>query len=473
MSPLGQFLDEVDRAGIPHVSWKNNHELDAYLAGRGDLDLFVAPDYRTAFFVQAQIHGWLELENPIARYPFLVHFFKVAGSGKIYHLHVYFRIITGESWIKEYLLPLEKFLLENRTRTTQSKIWVLNNTAQRYLFGLRHLLKGGSIVSRYLYWREINSYWREWKACDGDERWEADMGPVALSGFRTGARLRADKIALPTLWAAIRLRWALLPFLRVAPWSLPGRRIFSFCKRLYNKLVLKRKKIFPRSGLVIAISGVDGAGKSTLLNEIYSVFSEFLTTRRFQLGRPQSVFVDKVYHLVARRSSVVSLTNIDLSPERIFQPSLIRCLSAAVLALLRLRAARRALRAARRGCLVLVDRWPTAELSKMDGPRIIGVGDGPHFYHNILKSFERWAYSRMPQADVCIFLTVKLDTALARNRSRVKDKKESDEEISRRFIENENTSPIANKVIRLKNDADFVEVREELIKVVWSEIINH
>ena len=219
----------------------------------------------------------------------------------MYHLHVYFRVVTGESWLKEYALPLESFLLENRVRASTSGIWILNDAAQRYLFALRHLLKGGSVSSRWLYSKELESYRREWAACGGPVGWDPQKGPIALSGYVSKANLDRELIGLPALGPALLLRSSLWPFLRVAGWTLPLRRVASFLKRALNRIFWKRKKVFPQVGLVIAISGVDGAGKSTMLSVMREFFSGFLTVDSYQLGRPQGRILEFVRRLVAGR----------------------------------------------------------------------------------------------------------------------------------------------------------------------------
>ena len=467
-SSLVDFLAKLDCADIAYVSWKNNHELEDSLVGRGDLDLFIAPDNRSVFMSLATEDGWIELVNPVAHYPSVCHLYRVGLQSNVYHLHVYFRMITGESWLKEFELPLEDFLLENRQWSKDYGVWVLSNDAQKYLFGLRHLLKGGSVSSRLLYRRELDSYQKEWEACDGPCGWLPDMGPLALTAYVKKANLDGERIALPKMGSALSLRRSLWPFLRFPVWSLSLRRFGSFSLRAINKVFLKRRKIFPHGGLVIAISGVDGAGKSTMLGEMKRYFSGFLTVETFQLGRPQGRFLESMRRLFMHQHPAPNLTKQE--PSSIEPIGLRRALASAVLAWTRLRVAKRAIKAARKGHMVLVDRWPTSELGKMDGPRISLESASMKGMIKQLGRFENWAYSRMPQADICVFLTVSIDSALARNRDRIKDGKESDQEIIRRFEENQAVKPIAKKVILFYNDGEFETMREQLKELIWSEV---
>lgn len=467
-SSVVDLLAKLDCADIAYVSWKNNHELEDSLVGRGDLDLFIAPDNRSAFMSLAMNDGWIELANPVAHFPSVSHFFRIGPQSNVYHLHVYFRIITGESWLKEFEFPLEGFLLENRQWSKNHGVWVLSNDAQKYLFGLRHLLKGGSISSRVLYGRELDSYQKEWEACGGPGGWLPDLGPLALSPYVKKANLVGERVALPKLASALSLRRSLWPYLRFPVWSLPLRRFGSFILRAINKVFLKRRKVFPHGGLVIAISGVDGAGKSTMLGEMKRYFSGFLTVETYQLGRPQGRFLESMRRMFMHQQPAPNITKQE--PSSVQSIGLRRALASAVLAWARLRLAKRAIKAARKGHMVLVDRWPTSELGKMDGPRIPLESASMKGMIKQLGRFENWAYSRMPQADICVFFTVTLDSALDRNRERIKDGKESDQDIIRRFEENHAVKPIAKKVILFYNDGEFEAMREQLKELIWSEV---
>lgn len=464
-------LNSIHECGIPYVSWKNNHELGDFLSGDGDIDILVDVNCRTRFLQLVLGQNWTELVNPVAIYPFISHFYKPGTGNRIYHLHVYFRILTGDSWLKEYLLPFEEFLFDNRVLDEDHNIFVLNLNAQRYLFALRHLMKGGSVISRLLYFKELGSYKKEWRACCGSEGWDPAYGPFSLVSFVKGANLSTNIIRMPSFLTSVRLRWSLIWFCRFNILSLPFRRIFSFYIRFCNKVFFRKKKVFPIGGLVIAITGVDGSGKSTLIDEMFKYYSNFITVKQYRLGRPQGHFLELILRATKWLRKDKKQNSVNLGEAS--KVSVLKALSVTFLALLRLAKARSAFRSVSQGCLVLSDRWPSAELAKMDGPQI----DTDHTYSNRLITFlgyvEHWAYSQIPRADVCFVLKVNLDTALKRNSDRIKAGKESDQEIRMRFEENQAVKPIARKVIEFENNGDFELMKENLKQMLWVEIARH
>lgn len=463
------FLSALDTERIPYVSWKNNHELEYSISGESDIDIYIPHEYRSSFLNLAVQKGWLCVENPVARYPWITHLYTHDESTKWFHIHVYFKVITGESWLKEYQFPLERLLIDNRTRSETDGVWILNSQAQAYLFAIRHLLKGGSITSRLLYRKEMLSYRNEWLSCNTNLDSIYDYGPIRLNAYMHSSGLTSTGITMPGLFTALRFRFSVLPFMRISPWSLPARRMKSLFQRILNRYLLRRKKIIPTGGLVIAISGVDGAGKSTMLNEATKFFSGFLTVKQYSLGRPQGRLLESVRKGFNRNQQV--------NEDRFAQPknsitSLKKSISVTVLALLRLRKAHKAVSDARRGYLVLVDRWPTNESDKMDGPRIM-TGNSSGKLQRFCASVERWAYSRMPMVDVCFFLKIPLEAALERNRLRVKEGKETDEEIMDRFNQNQQYSPLACKIVPFDNGGEFSVKHKQLLTMMWNEVISH
>ena len=60
-----------------YVSWKNNHELNHALSGKCDLDILIFNTPVCDFNIIANQNGWIEMENPVAKFKSIYHYFKV------------------------------------------------------------------------------------------------------------------------------------------------------------------------------------------------------------------------------------------------------------------------------------------------------------------------------------------------------------------------------------------------------------
>lgn len=125
---------------------------------------------------------------------------------------------------------------------------------------------------------------------------------------------------------------------------------------------------------------------------------------------------------------------------------------------------------AAKGNLIFVDRWPTNNFGKMDSPKIFTNINSSKILI-FLANIEKYTYKMIPKADICYYLKVSAKTAVLRNQERKKIGKETDNEIIKRHIENEEIIPICQKNITFLNEGPFDEKFIELQNNIWSEII--
>jgi hypothetical protein len=203
-----------------------------------------------------------------------------------------------------------------------------------------------------------------------------------------------------------------------------------------------------------------------MLEELNNVFGKFLTIRSFHLGKPQGKFIDSIWRAMGNRNTNASMAGTSSNN---LPSSKARAFNGMVLALMRLRLAKSIIKLSRKGGLMVTDRWPTNELGKMDGPRIV-LGKDSGWLESSCKKIETWAYDVMPSADVCYFFEVPIEIATSRNRSRVKENKETDEMISARYSNNFEYEPISKQTIRFDNSGEFDIKRKEFLSSVWQQI---
>ena len=247
---------------------------------------------------------------------------------------------------------------------------------------------------------------------------------------------------------------------------LPWYRAYVFWIRLSNKLIFKKKKKFVARGMIVSITGVDGSGKSTVVKELQKVFSSFMSCSLLTLGKPQGPILERARKFVRRDKA----RNNSSTSRQIQNSSTVANVTACVLAFLRLRTAKKAVRRASKGELVITDRWPTNDRYKMDGPKIISdssLGTVQAF----LSRFEKYLYNKIPSSDVCIVLGVDTDTAVSRNNLRIKEEKETEEEILDRHRVNHHFRPIAHTVLHFDNSASLDLAFPEVLQLVWSKIV--
>ena len=459
-----EFLKVLEKSNVSYISWKNNHELNFALTGECDLDILIFNTSINDFNIIAHQNGWIEMENPVAKFKSIYHYFKVNQDSTISHLHVYFELITGDGWIKEYDFPLKDFLFKNRKIDKRSGVFILNRKAQAYIFFIRHLIKSGSFFSRYIYKRELDSYREEWSECGVSAIDLHEIGPISIDDYIKDSGL-TQKFHLPRFMVAFNFRQYLRQYLRYKTSTLIFRRNISFLRRLFNKLISRNKKKFIGGGIVVAISGSDGAGKSSMIIGLSDLYSSFLDCQIYTLGKPQGKLLELARSFIRRKDRIEPKHLYTLKKQSSLKDAILAC----ILAFLRLRKASIAVRKAREGNMVLVDRWPTNSHGKMDGPKIINYKTRNSLV-SFLASVEQSIYEKIPEADLCFYLEVDIDDALKRNHERVKEGKESDEEIVLRHQNNQQTTPICKKLIKFSNTGPYKEMLPKLAYDIWSEI---
>jgi len=436
----------LNAAGVRYCHWKSTTALALGLAGQTDLDLLVDRDDAGSFSTIVRGAGFKPfISHPSRRYvgveDWLGH---DPQSGRLVHLHVYYRLVLGEDYVKNHVLPIEKALLDDVVMRDGVKIPA--PATELVILVIRALLKyrrtdAAKDALRLGHRGGIAPNVRR-EVADLSDRVSSDelraaaarlmpaVPPEIFSDFvdvlRTDHR---DAATLLRLRAAMRraLRgFERLPAHRALALSLgarlqraPGlRRVL----RPQSKADLRRKSS-AAGGLTVAVIGPDGAGKSTVIDEVVRWLGWRLSLRASYLGTARPSASTAVVQAVSRyarradrrRRGGEAGGSMGLSP--------VARLMAAVryLAEARDRAgrAREGRRLAANGALVLFDRYPLPWVRlanrPVDGPRIAELHDGQRGgLLGLLQRREEAIYAAMPVPDLVILLTVDPEVALAR-----------------------------------------------------------
>ena len=131
------LFDSLRRAGVRYCHWKSNWRLRETLRGETDLDLLIHRGDISQFLSVVGALGY----KPGSRedHPSVCHYYGFdQESGKLFDLHVYYRVITGGT-IKGYHLPVEDMLLGG-ARQTEDGVYVPMRAAELVLFVIRKSL---------------------------------------------------------------------------------------------------------------------------------------------------------------------------------------------------------------------------------------------------------------------------------------------------------------------------------------------
>lgn len=453
---------------IFYCSWKSNHRLTEFLNGNDDLDLYVSYENKSEFEYNLLSLGFKAVESYVASYPYVQHYIGLdSKTCKLVHLHVYFKIVTGESNSKNYILPLDSWIKKNTNKIRE--IPTLSHEAQLVIYLLRFFIKIGSPSSLLLYIRDINKYKEEFKSIHAKD--VVDLPDIIPDDLFSELY---DSFRYDTIFGKIKTSWKLKNVLSGFKRKNSAEhflyKVMNTSKRLVNKLFLKRKKNL-KNGLLISVCGLDGSGKSTAVDTLFNFYSQQFSAHVIHIGRPTPTILTLPFWCLVRIAEKFRhAEKCEDKPVEDFFPSTniggISAFRYFLLAYERYRAAKRAFHLVTKGHVVISDRYPTMSYGKMDSPRILNkakMGCIYTYFHNKEKKF----YQSILPCDLALHLSVPVETAVERNRKRVKPGKETDNEIRARYQINSSLKFKADSYCKIDATENLEKIRLTLISVSW------
>jgi thymidylate kinase len=237
--------------------------------------------------------------------------------------------------------------------------------------------------------------------------------------------------------------------------------------------------LIPRSGgAVIAFVGPEATGKSTLISEIRSWLGEHFAVEQIHAGKPKASLLGMVPKMLmpAMRAALPSYRSshveaefvseeLTLKQKKVFP--LIFGIRAVLLAYDRRTLLTRAFRHAANGNLVLCDRYPNQRNGTPDSPQLSHLLIDPerHPVRRWLANLEDRLYQEIPPADLVISLSVPVEVALVRNRTR--DKKEPEDYLRRRHAISASMDFGRTPLHKINTDQSFENSVLEAKKAIW------
>lgn len=390
--PATTISEAVDR-GIGICSWKSNSHLSAGLLGDTDIDLLVAPDDEDALKQLLSSHGWLQVGPPPGgRHDGMTHYLGKDGEGKLFHLHVHDRLVLGQRYAKNYVLPLTSVFLDSSK--VEEGVPRPDPSIELVVLACRALLKyrvrdaikdvlgikspGVPLATI----EEIN--WcldqvDDDRLDEGLRLSERTVPPGLIRSFldiiqsdpRSGLRLWMLKDRLERSLAPYRRRS------RMAAAGIYARALLKSRTGLQGDPRLRLKGY----GIAMAMVGADGSGKTTISSELASWLGGRLAVSRYYMGSKQPSRTTTASYIAFRilRRCHREASFLGDSVARRFLARIRDVLLAGhhlSVARDRLRRLKRARKDLNRGYVVIMDRYPLEALGSnqrirmLDGPSI-------------------------------------------------------------------------------------------------------
>jgi thymidylate kinase len=479
------LFSSLEQKGVRYCHWKSNIRLEDTLAAAEDIDLLV--DQRDAeLFHKALLENGFKLTQSRSGigHPGVLHALGLdKASAELVHVHAYFQIVSGDSLVKSYRLPIERSLLE-QTRYLHG-VRVPTPEAELVLFALRIALKHVDPIevvmanrdypklSAELSWlRQAADVERAETLCttwfpsidpplfrqllDAIEAKHAVARRVVL-GWRVARRLRTLRRLSSTLAVASRL-W----------------RVLSLLVKRFRR---RRDLVLQTGGMIVALVGPKATGKSTIGHALADRLGEHLDVIRIHAGKPPATALTTLPRLfvpAARFLLPKERTGEYEKPERRReqQYSLLHVLRMTLLAYDRRKLLIRALRTATTGSIVISDRYPSESVGTIDScyfdEAALARCDSP--LKRWLMKRERALYKDLPRPGLLLRLMAPIETTIERDARRLKQGGPDAAAVARRWELESRPEFSGTPTIQIDTDRPLDETVQTVVGAVWSAL---
>lgn len=470
-----KHFEYLNKQKIRYCHWKSNEHLDAAVNGKTDLDILIHTDDKKAFEASLKQFNYKEILSPPSKqFPGLADYLGFdEQTGKFTHLHVHYRLIMGQKYIKNHWLPLEELFFSNLI--LKDGIYIPRPEIELILLVIRAHVKTDmiSLVKHAI----KNTYTNLYTAFPSDIQHEFKH-LIASSDINEVHRLLVES-KLPLEFSRLTEF-----FDRISSDSLKFNHIFSLQSYILKSLkpyrratgisvyfsyalfyinatpIVSRfkknqKKTLIGDGKVFSIVGADGSGKSTLSKDIAKWLSWKMTTNKYYYGIPKTT-TTSAFDFTMR-----GLRKLKLN----YAYKLTTALFWLYVAKVRSNVSHLSLKDQVKGQIALTDRFPLEAFHKMKDPM-----DGPRLqsgFEGSLKTFadrEKMIYLALNQPDKIFVLQVDIDELR---------KRKTDLPLEDHIIKAEAVNAIQDNnhnIVLINANKPYDEVLLEIKRKIWAEL---
>lgn len=370
---LSIFLDETSNLNWCH--WKSNVRLEQSLSGETDLDILVDSEQIEIFKIKLKKCKFFELKSlPWNNYSGVTNWIgHDANTGKLIHIHLHERLLTGLKSVKDYSLPWTKLFLEATIKDKNSGFPIIPPALEVHLLMARELAKT-SIISRYYFLKfkktiidrfiieEMRALLNLSKNKDiilwGNILWEnnnsREISKILISKdwseFRNLNKL--SKLTHNILNQYTNKSWYISFLLKVLNVSYRNITLYlsNFFEKFSTKMTLKKK------APIIAIIGCDGSGKTSLNDALQRWLDWKVESKTLYLGSKDNLI--RILEKIFKNNKSKRILNIK---KDIRNKNFIKLFFSIYSAQIKLFKLKKAKYLSSKGKIILTDRFPQNE----------------------------------------------------------------------------------------------------------------
>ena len=445
---LYELFDRLNANNVKYVHFKSNEHLEESFCGDTDFDILVDQTDFARYVAVIESFGF-RLFRSVANQSYngvFDYLLLDAESKKTLHLHSHTVFITGKKFLKEYHLPIERYLLDNRVLDEKYGIYVLRPEIELVLLWIRYfskttpseyILKKGKVGNGYV----VESEWLKGRI---DSTILRKVSFYLLGNDKDLVKrfyyfMMIDNGYRVTYDVLVRTRKYLELFKteKIVELKYLQRKsdmAIRYFQQKYMHLPVPYRRVRLSGGKIVAVIGCDGAGKSTInsfildsLRNKTDVFFEYMGS-----GDGHCYWYRVPFNLVknivlSERDKPESVKNESDTGKKLSIPKIVW---GVLLAFEKKSKLHRVLIARKKGRIVLCDRYPQTQFMVInDGPLLY---DWIHSDNHIKRFIATWENSVYKNAD-----RIKPDLLI---------KLMISEETSRERKPNENPVVIKNKI---------------------------
>jgi thymidylate kinase len=486
------FFESLNSHEIEYCHWKSNHLIKSFLQGKGDLDILISKSSQNKFKeILSEFKFKLVVSPTWESTTDVFHYYGLdEKTGKIVHLHIYFELFTGGNLIKNYHLPLAGLLLESSNKFDGVRI--PDRPSELLVFVIRKILECGSLPDFLFALREEKIIKKEFNWLFNHASY--DKAKALLPRFipELDAALFDDCIlalqSKPKFYHRASLSKKIQRKLSSYSVNTSTKNKWLTWKKffyvLFHKFISKKNVYgFSSGGVFITFVGADASGKSTHAKNTSRWLGKFANTQRIHSGLPPATwltFIPRFFLPVFRklipnqRTNFIELKHHSYNPKEYKDArySILFLVRSIMIAFDQRNLINKARRKAEKGAIIISDRYPSATLGGMDGPRV-----DPSFFDsgNPLKRFLaiiiKNIYSNISKPDIVFKLSVPFEVNLQRllDRGEEIDSKTEEQMRSRRAVMDKWELP-AVPVHKIDNSTPFEDVQKKIRHIIWDTI---